>query len=74
MCIVEKWRWEYVAFLGKKRGYWGLRFSNVVSEWGVLGDFFGNFARFCAFFGKNGVVLCVSSAAKLGAPKFISLR
>ena len=44
-----------------------------MSEWGVLGDFLGNFALFCAFFGKNGVVLCVSSAAKLGAPNFVSL-
>jgi hypothetical protein len=38
-----------------------------------LGDFLGNFALFCALFGKNGVVLCVSSAAKLGAPNFVSL-
>jgi hypothetical protein len=45
-----------------------------VSEWGVFGEILGNFARFCAFFWKNEVVLCVSSAAKLGAPKLISLR
>jgi hypothetical protein len=44
---------------------------NSFAKAGIFGEILGNFALFCALFGRNEAVLGVSSAGKLACAKFV---